>query len=151
LPEDARSDWTRLEWTSVTARETSESQGGLDSLLQSHEVALVNPKQLACLLAFCLSASALVAHHHYDTEDNVPRTVLATLTSKDGIVIQWLHVNTQDPRWRYWVNIKNTDPYRVVVRLADGTDFPVAAKGESGWATSSSERPDVVIASVTRK
>jgi hypothetical protein len=34
LPEAARSDWTRLEWTSVTARETSESQGGLDSLLQ---------------------------------------------------------------------------------------------------------------------
>jgi hypothetical protein len=135
----------------VTAARLPNRKADLTPSCKSHEVALVNPKQLACLLAFCLSASALVAHHHYDTEDNVPRTVLATLTSKDGIVIQWLHANTQDPRWRYWVNIKNTNPYPVVVRLADGADFPVAAKGESGWATSSSERPDVVIVSVTRK
>jgi len=105
---------------------------------------------LACLLAFCLSASPLFAHH-YDTEENVPRTVLATITSKDGVVIQWLHANTEDPRWRYWVKIKNTNAYPVLVRLTSGAEFPVDAKGESGWATSSSERPTVVIASVTRK
>jgi cell division inhibitor SulA len=90
----------------------------------------VNPKQLACLLiAFCLSASPLLAHH-YDTEENVPRKVLATLTSKDGVVIQWLHANTEDPRWRYWVKIKNTNAYPVLVRLASGADFPVMGLGE---------------------
>jgi hypothetical protein len=36
-------------------------------------------------------------------------------------------------------------------KILPPSDFPVDAKGESGWVTSSSERPDVVIASVTRK
>jgi hypothetical protein len=86
---------------------------------------------LLCLLA---SAPILLAHQ-YDTEENVPRKIVATLASKDGVIVYWLHANTVQEIYRQEVRIRNTNPYPVLVIMTfvggvEHGQYPIEAKGK---------------------
>jgi hypothetical protein len=113
-------------------------------------------KHFACLLLLCLSPLPFLAAHQYDTEENVPRKIVATLASKDGVVVYWLHADTQDPRWHYWVRIKNNNPYPVLVIMSfvggsKHNQFPIRANGKQEMVSDEHMRPEIILDSVTKK
>jgi hypothetical protein len=89
---------------------------------------LIRNIMLLCLLA---SAPILLAHQ-YDTEENVPRKIVATLASKDGVIV---HANTVQEVYRHEVRIQNTNPYPVLVIMTfvggvEHGQYPIEAKGK---------------------
>jgi hypothetical protein len=113
-------------------------------------------KHFACLLLFCLSPLPLLAAHQYDTEENVPRKIVATLASKDGVIVYWLQANTMDPRYHHEVRIQNNNPYPVLVILSfvggsKHNQFPIRANGKQEMISDEHKRPEIILDSVTKK
>jgi hypothetical protein len=112
-------------------------------------------KHIACLLLLCLSPLRLLAHE-YDTEENVPRKIVVTLASKDGVTVYWLQADTVDPRYHHEVRIQNNNPYPVLVILSwvggsQHTQFPIRANGKQEMISDPHIRPHVILESVTKK
>jgi hypothetical protein len=113
-------------------------------------------KYFACLLLFCLSPFPLLAAHQYDTEENVPRKIVATLASKDGVIVYWLQADTMDPRYHHEVRIQNNNPYPVLVIMSfvggsKHNQFPIRANGKQEMISDEHKRPEIILDSVTKK